>query len=195
VSEKDHLDIIAYTFGDIRESHPGLRDQINRGLMLVLAGTVSSAHGKWDVGPTHYQVVLQSTPLRWVCNCPQGVTFGPVTAEFTGYPGRICKHICGVAIAVGSGVYLTRPARLLEFVSRLHYVGNLPLFRDIGTAGLLIPYSGGSRILYNEGLVLKRGKIESAPIYGIDLNLNEPAYNEWVVKLVGESNDSPKGQG
>ncbi len=61
----------------------------------------------------------QATPRRWSCNCEQGTSYGPLTADFIGHPGRICKHIAAVGILWLECEYPERPASLWELVARL----------------------------------------------------------------------------
>ena len=115
--------------------HPELTSQIQAGLLLAIAGRVKPIGNpaaeltrNWDVlGETYegtsckvYTVRdLATTPRRWSCNCRQGQTYGPLTADFLGHPGRVCKHVAAVGILWLECEYPEKPASLYDLFARL----------------------------------------------------------------------------
>ncbi len=115
--------------------HPHLPPQIQAGLLLAVAGRVKPIGDpdaglirQWEVSGETYEGKccktytvrdLDTTPRRWSCNCEQGQTYGPLTPDFLGHPGRICKHIAAVGILWLECEYPEKSASLWELVTRL----------------------------------------------------------------------------
>src|SRR3990172_1508078 len=188
--------------------HPHLSSQIQAGLLLAIAGRVKPIGDpalalirQWEVlGKTYidngagrllckpYTVRdLDTIPRRWSCNCEQGQTYGPLTADFLGHPGRICKHIAAIALCWLECDYMENPASLWELVTRL--VSEQAIYLTAGES-VELPTPHKVKIEYYDkngqsGLCLKTGKARSEvlarwlPIEG------QAAGGEW--RLVGEA--------
>ncbi len=158
--------------------HPSLASQIQAGLILAIAGRVTPLDGpgtgditrNWEVlGETYddgkckvYTVRdLATTPRRWSCNCQQGESYGPLTPDFIGHPGRICKHIAAVGILWLECEYPEKPASLYGLLTRL--VSEQAIYLVVGQS-VELPTPHKVRLEYypgKEGLCLKTGKVRS----------------------------------
>ncbi len=198
--------------------YPDLSDQIQAGLLLAVAGRVKPIGDPdldlirhWEVSGESYEgkqckiyIVrdLDTTPRRWSCNCEQGLTFGPLTADFLGHPGRICKHIAAVGILWLECEYPEKPASLWELFTRL--VSEQAIYLGVGQSVVLPTPHKVSLEYYpgKEGLCLKAGKARSEVLARwlpnpfdlmegkSDWQLTgeaEARYQEFVSKINGES--------
>ncbi len=183
--------------------HPSLASQIQAGLLLAVAGRVkpigdpaAELTRNWEVlGETYegtsckvYTVRdLATTPRRWSCNCQQGQTYGPLTPDFLGHPGRVCKHIAAVGILWLECEYPEKPASLYDLVSRL--VSEQAIYLAAGEA-VKLPTPHKVKLEYYDqngrsGLCLKTGRARSdvlarwLPVEG------QVTGGEW--RLVGEA--------
>mgnify|MGYP001578508531 CR=1 FL=1 len=154
--------------------HPNLSSQIQAGLLLAVAGRVKpigdpaeALTRNWEVlGETYegtqckvYTVRdLDTTPRRWSCNCEQGQTYGPLTPDFIGHPGRICKHIAAVGILWLACEYPEKPASLWDLFTRL--VQEQAIYLVAGEA-VELPTPHKVKMEYYNGLRLKRGRVRS----------------------------------
>ena len=207
--------------------HPHLSAQIQTGLILVIAGRIKPVGDpalalvrQWSVmGETYepsqvgtgqfycktYTVRdLDTTPRRWSCNCEQGSTYGPLTADFLGHPGRICKHIAAVAICWLECTHPEKPATLWELFTRL--VSEQAIYLVAGES-VELPTPHKIKLEYYDkngqsGLVLKTGRARSdvlarwLPIEGQTssgewrlIGEAELKYKEFVSKINGGSNE------
>ncbi len=183
--------------------HPSLSSQIQGGLILAIAGRVKPigdpAAGltrNWDVlGETYeagkckvYTVRdLDTTPRRWSCNCEQGESYGPLTADFIGHPGRICKHIAAVAICWLECDYVEKPASLYDLLIRL--VSEQAIYLLAGES-IKLPTPHGIRLEYyskngKDGLCLKTGKARSDILAWWLPFVDQISDGEW--RLAGEA--------
>ena len=189
--------------------HPHLSSQIQAGLLLAIAGRVKPVGDpalalirQWEVlGGTYidngagrllcktYTIRdLDTTPRRWSCNCEQGQTYGPLTADFLGHPGRICKHIAAVAICWLECDYTEKPASLWELVTRL--VSEQAVYLAAGES-IELPTPHKVKLEYYDkngqsGLCLKTGKARSGILARwLADPLDMYGKGEW--RLVGEA--------
>ena len=195
--------------------HPHLSSQIQTGLLLAIAGRVKPIGDpdlalirQWEVlGETYtytdgkslcktYTVRdLDTAPRRWSCNCEQGQTYGPLTADpstssghgFLGYPGRICKHIAAVAICWLECAFMEKPASLWELVTRR--VSEQAVYLAAGES-IELPTPHKVKLEYYDkngqsGLCLKTGKARSGVLARWLPNLSMYGGGEW--RLVGEA--------
>ena len=124
---------------------------------------------------------LDTTPRRWSCNCEQGQTYGPLTADFLGHPGRICKHIASVGILWLECEYPEKPASLWELFTRL--VSEQAIYLGIG-GSVELPTPHKVKIEHTEeGLILKNGKVRSE-VLAVE---GMPGGEGW--RLVGEAEE------
>ncbi len=185
------------------QEHPSLAPQIQAGLLLAVAGRVkpigdpaAELTRNWDVlGKTYegtsckvYTVRdLATTPRRWSCNCQQGQTYGPLTPDFLGHPGRICKHIAAVGILWLECEYPEKPASLYELFSRL--VSEQAIYLGAGEA-IELPTPHKVKLEYYDqngrsGLCLKTGRARSE-VLARWLPVEGPVTGgEW--RIVGEA--------
>ena len=190
--------------------HPHLSGQIQAGLLLAVAGRVKpigdadeSLTRNWEVSGESYEGKCCKTytvkdmtyiiPRRWSCNCEQGQTYGPLTADFIGHPGRICKHIAAVGILWLECVYPEKPVSLWDLFTRL--VSEQAIYLGAGESVQLPTPHKVKMVHTEEGLVLKNGKIRSEAL-AIERDEEwqlegeaEARYWEFVSKVNGESND------
>ncbi len=183
--------------------HPSLSPQIQAGLILAIAGRVkpmgdpvAGLTRNWDVlGETYegtsckvYTVRdLATTPRRWSCNCQQGQTYGPLTADFLGHPGRICKHIAAVGICWLECEYKEKPASLYELFIRL--VSEQAIYLGAGEA-IELPTPHKVKLEYYDkngrsGLCLKTGRARSDVLAMWLPKIEAMSGGEW--RLVGEA--------
>ncbi len=183
--------------------HPHLSGQIQAGLLLAVAGRVKpigdpaeSLTRNWEVlGETYegayckaYTVRdLDTTPRRWSCNCEQGQTYGPLTTDFLGHPGRICKHIAAVGILWLECEYPEKPASLWDLFTRL--VQEQAIYLVAGDS-IELPTPYGVKLEYYDkngqgGLCLKTGKARSGILARWLPKIEAMSRGEW--RLVGEA--------
>ncbi len=160
--------------------HPDLTPQIQAGLLLAIAGRVKAIGDpdaglirQWEVLGESYEGNycktynvrdLDTTPRRWSCNCEQGATYGPLTADFLGHPGRICKHIAAVGILWLECEYPEKSASLWELVTRL--VSEQAIYLGVGES-VELPTPHKVKLEHTkEGLILKAGKVRSEALTG-----------------------------
>ena len=182
--------------------HPHLSGQIQAGLLLAIAGRVKPM-GDPNAWINHWEVLgetydngkckvytvrdLDTTPRRWSCNCQQGESYGPLTSDFLGHPGRICKHIAAVGILWLECEYPEKPASLYDLFTRL--VSEQAIYLVAGEA-VELPTPHKVKLEYYDkngqsGLCLKTGKARSEvlarwlPVEG------QVSGGEW--RLVGEA--------
>jgi len=159
--------------------HPDLAPQIQAGLILAVAGRVTPMGDpiqgltrNWQVLGTTYKEAqckiytvrdLATTPRRWDCNCHRARLYGPLTADFLGHPGRICKHIAAVGICWLECLHPEKPANLFDLFSRL--VQEQAIYLGAGEA-IELPTPHKVKLEYytqngRDGLVLKTGKVRT----------------------------------
>ena len=200
--------------------HPHLSGQIQAGLLLAIAGRVIPLDGpgtgditrNWEVlGETYengkckvYTVRdLDTTPRRWSCNCEQGESYGPLTADFLGHPGRVCKHIAAVGILWLECEYPEKPVSLYDLFTRL--VSEQAIYLIAGDS-VELPTPHKVRMEYYDkngqsGLCLKTGRFRSGalarwlPVEGVAsggewrlVGEAKARYQEFVDKINGGSN-------
>ncbi len=185
------------------EQNPHLAPQIQSGLLLAIAGRVKPvgipATGltrNWEVWGESYEGTqckvytvrdLATTPRRWSCNCEQGQTYGPLTADFLGHPGRICKHIAAVGILWLECEYPEKPTSLYDLLTRL--VTEQAIYLIAGEA-VELPTPHKVRLEYYDkngksGLCLKTGKARSEVLARWMPNEQGSGVGYW--GLVGEA--------
>ena len=180
--------------------HPHLSGQIQAGLLLAVAGRVTPLDNPdadlvrhWTVSGESYEGKccktytvrdLDTTPRRWSCNCEQGQTYGPLTADFIGHPGRICKHIAAVGILWLECEYPEKPASLWELVTRL--VSEQAIYLTVEEAVQLPTPHKVKAEHTKEGLVLKNGKVRSE-VLARWLPVKGQASGEWRVVREAEA--------
>ena len=183
--------------------HPDLAPQIQAGLILAVAGRVTPMGDpiqgltrNWQVLGTTYKEAqckiytvrdLATTPRRWDCNCHRARLYGPLTADFLGHPGRICKHIAAVGILWLECEYPKEPASLFDLFSRL--VSEQAIYLAGGEA-VKLPTSHRLKMEYytqngRDGLVLKTGKVRSDVLARWLPKIEAMSGGEW--RLVGEA--------
>ncbi len=183
--------------------HPELTSQIQAGLILAIAGRVKPIGNpaaelprNWDVlGETYegtsckvYTVRdLATTPRRWSCNCQQGQTYGPLTADFLGHPGRVCKHVASVGILWLECEYPEKPTSLYDLLSRL--VSEQAIYLGAGEA-IELPTPHKVKLEYYDqngksGLCLKTGRVRSEVLARWLPKIEVMSGGEW--RLVGEA--------
>ena len=185
------------------EQNPHLSSQIQAGLLLAVAGRVNPLDDPdtglvrhWTVLGDTFEVTycktytvrdLDTTPRRWSCNCEQGQTYGPLTPDFLGHPGRICKHITAVGILWLECEYPERPASLYDLFTRL--VQEQAIYLGAGES-IELPTPHKVKLEYynqngKDGLCLKTGRARSEvlarwlPVEG------QASGGEW--RMVGEA--------
>ncbi len=179
--------------------HPDLASQIQAGLLLAIAGRVKAIGDpdaglirQWEVLGESYEGSqckvytvrdLDTTPRRWSCNCEQGATYGPLTADFLGHPGRICKHIAAVGILWLECDYPEKATTLWELVTRLVSEQGIYLAPN---QYIELPHPRKVKLEYSisngrDGLVLKMGTHRSETL----AVLGQPGGEGW--RLVGEA--------
>ena len=155
------------------EAHPSLQHQLQRGLILALAGRVKETEqdsdGRPDIWEVHsdtrfFTVTASGLPRRWHCNCEQGMAYGPIVNNFAGHPGRFCKHIAAVGILwLSDQDTPAPPSSVWELFTRL--VNEQAVYLLAGEDELL-PTRHNVKMEYyskngRDGLVLKTGKARS----------------------------------
>ena len=186
------------------EHNPHLSSQIQAGLLLAIAGRVKpmidpgeDITRTWSVLGETYEGNLCKTytvkdmtyiiPRRWSCTCEQGQTYGPLTADFLGHPGRICKHIAAVGILWLECMYPEKPTSLYDLFTRL--VQEQAIYLGAGEA-VELPTPHKIKLEYYDkngqsGLCLKTGRARSE-VLARWLPIQDTASGgEW--RLVGEA--------
>ena len=183
--------------------YPHLSGQIQAGLLLAIAGRVTPT-GDPDTGLIrHWEVLgetyddgkckvytvrdLDTLPRRWSCNCEQGLTYGPLTTDFLGHPGRMCKHIAAVGILWLECEYPEKPASLYDLFTRL--VSEQAIYLVAGEA-VELPTPHKVKLEYYDkngqsGLCLKTGKARSGVLARWLPVKGQASGGEW--RLVGEA--------
>ena len=168
------MDKMLKPFADnLIKAHPSLAPQLQRGLILAIAGRVKETEQDNDGRPSTWEVhsearfftvTVSGLPRRWHCNCEQGRDFGPLTPNFVGHPGRICKHIAAVGLLWLSDSELIVPASSIwELFTRL--VNEQAIYLAPNQDELLPTKHNVKLERYDkngrDGLVLKTGKARS----------------------------------
>ena len=130
---------------------------------------------------------LDTTPRRWSCNCEQGQTYGPLTVNFLGHTGHICKHIAAVTILWLQCEYPEKPVSLYDLFTQL--VQEQAIYLVAGEA-VELPTPHGVKIEYYDkngqsGLCLKTGKARSGVLARWLPKMEAMSGGEW--RLVGEA--------
>lgn len=160
------LGLVALT---VTEEYPQLKRQVRDGLLLAVAGKVERVN-EWYWRVKGHTIIIEGSPRRWSCDCPQGQDYGPVVS-FMGWPGRICKHCVSVALVQASAVtdppLLPRPASIMKLVMRMAQVPLKALFND---GDVVLPTGLPTDIklaLVDDVLVLKAGRAFSGALADI----------------------------
>ena len=183
--------------------YPDLAHKVQAGLLLAIAGRVTPIGDPslalvrvWEVKGETYEGThcktytvrdLATTPRRWSCNCEQGQTFGPITPDFLGRPGRVCKHIAAVSLCWLGCDYLDRPATLYDLFTRL--VSEQAIYLVAGES-VELPTPHRVKLEYYDrngksGLCLKTGRARSDILARWLPKQDQPSGGEW--RMVGEA--------
>ena len=127
---------------------PELGQELDKGLVLAICGYIHQTDRfLFQVGK--YTISMEDG--SWQCNCT-AYDFASIR-ELYGHTGKICKHICAVAIAFSVKVWANSPANVFETVKRfidMDYVFDCQL-----------PNSKVKLIVNDNQLIIKVGRKKS----------------------------------
>jgi hypothetical protein len=203
--------LLTETATSLKADYPAYRKTIAQGLAYALLGKVKPWNfetGKpatdtfsmtYRVG--QYKVEATNPTSGWLCNCPQGFSYGPkVQGLFVGQEClHLCKHICAAAICWLADTYPSTPLTVLEAFKLFVEAGEVPALKEsvkiTSQASLYRREQDGRQVL-----ILKAGHLTSKPLchWGTEMGQQnqgvwlfeqdlEQRYNEFNNKVSGSS--------
>ena len=140
---------------------PELNPELDKGLILAIGGFCQQ-RDRFLFKVNKYFVAMKNG--IWQCNCP-GNDFSTIN-DLYGHTGKICKHVCAIAICFSANTWVKPPKNVFSLLERLvdiNYIFNCQL-----------PNSKVKILIDDDGLRLKISRKKSNA-------LATSSYGKWQI--------------